>query len=116
MKGVHTSEENGQLYTDVLQDMKDLELTKEDKLFVVGIAPWMYLNTEAECGAYSTWETLETDPLIWKYYESLPEKLPTVIYCYMYEESILETEFADKFMDMGYEPVSMRRGIVLIRR
>lgn len=116
MKGIHTSAENEHLYVDVLQDMEDLQLTKEDKLFVVGIAPWMYLNTEAECGAYSTWETLETDPLIPIYYEIRPEKLPTVIYCYEYEDSILDTEFAYEFINMGYEPRTMRRGIVLERR
>lgn len=116
MKGVYTSEKNELLYQEVLQDMKDLKLTSEDKLFVIGIAPWMYLNTDAECAAYSTWETLETDPLIEIYYEIRPEKLPTVVYCYEYDESILETEFADHFINMGYEPAAMRRGIVLIRR
>ncbi|MBS6398160.1 MAG: hypothetical protein KH452_13600 [Clostridiales bacterium] len=116
MKGIHTSAENAQLYADVLQDMQELGLTEDDKLFVIGIAPWMYLNTEAECGAYSTWETLETDPLISVYYEIRPEKLPTVIYCYEYEQEILETEFAQNFINMGYEPTAMRRGIVLERR
>lgn len=116
LKGIHTCEENERLYTEVLQDMEDLQMTEEDKLFVVGIAPWMYLNTEAECAAYSTWETLETDPLIYAYYEIRPEKLPTIIYCYEYEEDILETEFAYYFMDQGYEPRIMRRGVVLTRR
>ena len=76
----------------------------------------MYLNTEARCGAYSTWETLETDPLIELYYESRPENLPTVIYCYGYDESILETEFAYNFMNRGYESQTVRRGILLTRR
>ena len=116
MKGIHTSIENKHLYMEVMQDMNELQLTKDDKLFVVGIAPWMYLNTEAECGAYSTWETLETDPLIPIYYEIRPEKLPTVIYCYEYEESILDTEFAYEFINKGYEPRRMRRGMVLERR
>lgn len=116
MKGILTSGENKKLYEDVLQDMEDLKLTPEDKLFVIGIAPWMYLNTEAECAAYSTWETLETDPLIESYYEIRPEKIPTVIYCYEYDASILETEFAYYFINMGYEPEAMRRGIVLMRR
>lgn len=116
MKGIYTSSENEQLYKEVLQDMKELALSAEDKLFVIGIAPWMYLNTDAECAAYSTWETLETDPLIEIYYEIRPEKLPTVIYCYEYDESILETEFADNFINRGYEPAAMRRGIVFTRR
>ena len=116
LKGIRTSEENSLLYKDVMQDMEDLQLTKEDKLFVVGIAPWMYLNTEAECAAYSTWETLETDPLIFTYYEVRPEKQPTVIYCYDYDESILDTEFGAAFLDKGYEAISMRRGLVLLRR
>lgn len=116
LKGIHTSAENEQLYKDVRQDMEDLKLTGKDRLFVIGIAPWMYLNTEAECAAYSTWETLETDPLIFLYYEIRPEKLPTIIYCYNYEEDILETEFADEFMKRGYTPVNMRRGIVLEHR
>ena len=96
--------------------MEELALTSEDKLFVIGIAPWMYLNTEAECAAYSTWETLETDPLIPVYYEIRREKLPTVVYCYEYDESILETEFAHYFINMGYEPSAMRHGIVLLNR
>lgn len=116
LKWICTSEENDSLYKDVLQDMEELCFTSEDRLFVVGIAPWMYLNTEAECAAYSTWETLETDPLIRVYYEIHPEKLPTVIYCYGYKEDILETEFAYEFINMGYKPVSMRRGIVLTHR
>ena len=116
LKGIHTSEENSLLYEDVMQDMEDLQLTREDKLFVVGIAPWMYLNTEAECAAYSTWETLETDPLIFTYYEVRPEKQPTVIYCYDYDESILDTEFGTAFLNKEYEPMMMRRGLVLLRR
>lgn len=84
LKGIHTSQENEILYQNVLDDMNDLQLTKEDRLFVVGIAPWMYLNTDAECAAYSTWMTQETDPLIPLYYKLHPEKLPTVIYCYEY--------------------------------
>ena len=116
LKGIHTSEENSLLYEDVMQDMEDLQLTREDKLFVVGIAPWMYLNTEAECAAYSTWETLETDPLIFTYYEVRPEKQPTVIYCYDYDESILDTEFGTAFLNKGYKPMMMRRGLVLLRR
>lgn len=116
LKGIYTSKENEILYQEVLQDMKELSLTSDDQLFVVGIAPWMYLHTQAECAAYSTWETLEDDPLIEVYYEARPEKLPTVIYCYEYEESILETDFAYHFINMGYQPVIMRRGIVLMRR
>lgn len=116
LKGIHTSGENEQLYKEVLQDMDELRLTKKDRLFIIGIAPWMYLNTEAECAAYSTWETLESDPLIPIYYEIHPEKLPTVVYCYEYEESILETEFADYFLNMGYEPDVMRHGVILTRR
>ena len=33
-----------------------------------------------------------------------------------YKEDILETEFAYEFINMGYKPVSMRRGIVLTHR
>ena len=116
LQGIHTSTENEALYQDVLDDMDDLQLTKEDKLFVIGIAPWMYLNTDAECAAYSTWMTQETDPLIPLYYELHPEKLPTVIYCYEYDESILDTEFAQSFLDKGYVVETMRRGIVLTNR
>ena len=99
-------------YQNVLDDMEDLQLTEEDRLFVVGIAPWMYLNTDAECAAYSTWMTQETDPLIPLYYELHPEKLPTVIYCYGYDESMLDTEFAVSFTDQGYETSMMRQGLV----
>lgn len=116
LKGIRTCAENKELYQEVLLDMEELALTDRDRLFVTGIAPWMYLNTEAECAAYSTWETLESDPLIPIYYELRPWKLPTVIYCYESEEEILDTEFADMFLKMGYEPLTMRRGIVLMHR
>ena len=116
MAGVSTTEENAELYGDVLQDMDDLELTAQDKLFVVGIAPWMYLYTDAECASHSTWETLETDPLIRIYYELHPEKLPTVVYFYRYEEEVLDTDLAAYFADLGYETSAMRQGIVMERR
>lgn len=116
LKGIHTSAENKELYEEVLLDLKELSLTSEDKLFVTGIAPWIYLSTEAECAAYSTWETLETDPLISVYYEVRKDKIPTAVYCYEQDEGILETEFAYYFTDQGYEPVVMRRGIVFLRR
>lgn len=112
LKGIHTSQKNEILYQNVLDDMEDLQLTEEDRLFVVGIAPWMYLNTDAECAAYSTWMTQETDPLIPLYYELHPEKLPTVIYCYGYDESMLDTEFAVSFTEQGYETSMMRQGLV----
>lgn len=116
LKGIHTSVENEELYKDVLLDMEELSLTEKDKLFIIGIAPWMYLNTEAECAAYSTWETLETDPLIPVYYEIRKEKLPTVVYCYEYDETILETDLGFYFINKGYEILDMRRGIVFVRR
>jgi hypothetical protein len=115
LKGIYTSEENEKLYTEVMQDMEELQLTSEDKLFIVGIAPWMYLNTEAGCAAYSTWETSADDPLIPIYYEIRPENLPTVIYFYEEDENILETELADDFINKGYEVQTMRHGIVLTR-
>lgn len=116
LKGIRTTAENKTLYEEVLLDMEELALTSEDKLFVIGIAPWMYLNTEAECAAYSTWETLETDPLIPVYYGIRQEKLPTVVYCYEYDESILETEFAYYFINRGFTSSVMRHGVVLQRR
>lgn len=116
LAGIHTTPENQALYEDVLHDMDDLSLTKEDRLFVIGIAPWMYLNTEAECAAYSTWETLEDDPLIPIYYEIHPEKLPTVIYCYNYDANILDTTFACDFISRGYEGKAVRRGYVFTNR
>ncbi len=116
LKGIRTSEENEKLYEDVLMDLKEVPVTSADRLLVIGIAPWMYLSTEAECAAYSTWEISETDPLIPVYYEIRREKLPTVVYFYEYEESILETETASYFMDQGFEPVRMRRGILLLNQ
>lgn len=116
LKGIRTSKENEKLYEDVLMDLKEVPVTSADRLLVIGIAPWMYLSTEAECAAYSTWEISETDPLIPVYYGIRREKLPTVVYFYEYEESILETETASYFMDQGFEPVRMRRGILLLNQ
>jgi len=116
LKWIYTSKENKQLYNEVLQDMSDLNLTEKDKLAVIGIAPWMYLNTEAKCGASSTWETLENDPNIPIYYKIRQEKLPTVIYFYEYENDILDSEISIDFLNLGYQSSVLRHGVVLQRR
>ena len=113
MKGIRTTEENAKSYLDVMKDIDELEMTQEDRLLVLGVSPWIYLYTDAECGAYSTWEMVETDPLLVTYYQFHPEKMPTVIYCHLYDETFLETSFAQKFMDVGYEVMYGRQGIVL---
>ncbi|MCD8150428.1 MAG: hypothetical protein LUE92_12915 [Clostridiales bacterium] len=79
LMGIRTTEENALLYAEVLEDVEELGLTAEDRLLVVGIAPWIYLSTDAECAAYSTWEIQEKDELLPAYYELHPEKIPTVI-------------------------------------
>ena len=35
---------------------------------------------------------------------------------YKDDESILDTEFGTAFLNKGYEPMMMRRGLVLLRR
>lgn len=49
LKNVFTTPEMAEWYGKVLDEIDRLDLTEKDELMVVGVAPWIYLYTDAGC-------------------------------------------------------------------
>lgn len=114
LKNVYTTPETAGWYEEVLDELDTLELTKEDKLMVVGVAPWIYLYADAECGNYSTWQVHENSTYIHDYYALHPEKFPNVIYMAHWADIFLECELSAPFKERGYEVVYQGTGTVMM--
>ncbi len=114
LKGVYTTPETALWYGEVLDELDDLELTEEDQLMVVGVAPWIYLYVEAGCGNYSTWQVHENSTYIHEYYGLHPEKFPDVIYMAHWADIFLECELSKPFKQQGYEVVYEGKGTVMM--
>ena len=113
LKGVYTNPDMAEHYEEVLKELDSLALTEEDKLLVVGVAPWIYLYTDAQCGSYSTWQIHENSLFLFTYYELHPDKIPNVIYMNKWGEDFLNSVMAKPFYNMGYEVTYLERGIVM---
>lgn len=114
LKNVYTTPETAKWYGGILDELDSLELTKEDKLMVVGVAPWIYLYTDAECGNYSTWQVHENSTYIHDYYALHPEKFPDVIYMAHWADIFLECDLSVPFKEQGYEVVYQGIGTVMM--
>lgn len=113
LKGVYTVKEQAEEYNTVLRELDGLELTEEDELLVVGVAPWIYLYTDAGCGSYSTWQVHEGSTQLTDYYALHPDKFPTVVYMMHWGEDFMGCALADPFKERGYEVLYLERGIVM---
>lgn len=114
LKGVYTTAEQAREYEQVLAELDMLCLNSEDQLLVVGVAPWIYLYTEAGCGSYSTWQVHENSTQLYAYYELHPDKFPTVIYMMHWGEEFMASSLARPFLEKaGYEVWYLERGIVM---
>lgn len=78
MKGIYTEQDRAQAYTNVV-DMLRRYTDEKDTIVTVGCDPWIYLETEASCGAYTVWQVSDGDNLLRKYYEMNPDKIPNVV-------------------------------------
>ena len=105
LKGVYTTPEMAGWYADVCGELDMLELTDEDQIMVFGVAPWIYLHVDANCGNYSTWQVHENSTQLYTYYELHPDKFPTVIYMAHWQDKFMECELSGMFKDKGYEVV-----------
>jgi hypothetical protein len=114
LKGVYTTPETAQWYGEVLEELDMLELTKEDEIMVVGVAPWIYLYVDAGCGNYSTWQVHEKSTQLYDYYALHPDKFPDVIYMAHWADIFLSSELSNQFLDKGYEEVYRGTGTVLM--
>lgn len=114
LKGVYTSPKGADWYGKVLKELDMLELTREDELMVVGVAPWIYLYVEAGCGNYSTWQVHENSTQLYDYYALHPDKFPNVIYMAHWADIFLECELSEMFKDQGYEVVYEGTGTAMM--
>lgn len=78
MSGIYTEPQRAEVYEEIVSCLRE-ETGNEDKVVAVGVNPWIYMDTEARCVAYCTWEVAEDDILADLYYEVFPEKIPDLI-------------------------------------
>ena len=114
LKGVYTTPETAEWYGKVLEELDELKLTAEDELMVVGVAPWIYLYTDAGCGNYSTWQVHEGSTQLHDYYALHPDKFPDVVYMAHWAEEFLACDLAKLFTDKDYTVVYRGTGTVLM--
>lgn len=114
LKGVHTTPEMADWYGKVLDELDMLELTEKDEIMVVGVAPWIYLYTDAGCGNYSTWQVHEKSTQLYDYYALHPDKFPDVVYMAHWAQEFLSSDLANQFLDQGYRVVYAGTGTVLM--
>ena len=81
---------------------------------VVGVAPWIYLYTDAGCGNYSTWQVHEKSTQLYDYYALHPDKFPDVVYMAHWAEEFLSCELANQFLEKDYRVVYAGTGTVLM--
>ena len=114
LKGVYTTPEMAEWYGKVLGEIDMLDLTEKDELMVVGVAPWIYLYTDAGCGNYSTWQVHEGSTQLWDYYALHPDKFPDVVYMAHWAEEFLACDLSKLFTEKDYTVVYRGTGTVLM--
>lgn len=78
-KGLYTTNERAAEYENVLECLN--KYAGEGKTLVVGgTNPWVYVEAEAECGAFAAWHVDFDDARNEIYYERYTEKKPDVIF------------------------------------
>ena len=111
---MYTTREMADWYAQVLDELDMLNLTEEDEIMVVGVAPWIYLYVDAGCGNYSTWQVHENSTQLYDYYALHPDKFPNVIYMAHWAEEFLASGLSNQFLDKGYTVVYEGTGTVMM--
>ncbi len=78
MKYLFTTAHRAEEYEQTIQELERY-MTKEDRLAVPGLHPWIYLEAPARCGAYSVWKVDFTDERNWSYYKKYTENIPSIV-------------------------------------
>lgn len=78
MKGIYTEENRALAYKKTLEVLQK-ETSAEDVIAVLGCNPWVYLESEAACGSYTTWQFTEGEQTLDRYYKIFPERIPNII-------------------------------------
>ena len=101
-------------HLDIKYQLDMLDLTEEDEVMVVGVAPWIYLYVDAGCGNYSTWQVHENSTQLYDYYALHPDKFPDVIYMAHWADRFLAADLSRQFTDKGYTVVYQGTGTVMM--
>jgi hypothetical protein len=110
-KGIYTSDADAKWYYDTLDAIDSLNLTDDDVVLYLDLAPWLYMYTDLPAATYSTW-TITEDHFLDEYYDSYPEKVPSVV-CWMGIENVEEAVAVQYFLEKGYEFIEINGGIAL---
>lgn len=78
MRGIYTEENRAIVYEKTV-DIISKDTNSKDVIIVLGCNPWVYLETDAKCGAYTTWQFVEGEQVLNQYYKTFPEKIPNII-------------------------------------
>ena len=78
MKGLYTEKNRAEAYENAVEMLRRYT-EPSDTIVTIGCDPWVYLDTQASCGAYTTWQVSDGDDLLRKYYNVNPDKIPNVI-------------------------------------
>lgn len=93
MKGMYTEEVQYKIYSEIYNDIMEMELKKDDVLFVGAWTPTVaYLDAQARVGCMTVYYPLDYNRLN-DYYELHPDRVPTAVYYYGYSEEDEKSEF-----------------------
>lgn len=81
MKGICTTEEKSELYTDTYRELKAIPLREDDTVLIISTYALDLLTLQREVCSPSTWLAVKdlSDPLLEYYYQSRPDKIPSVV-------------------------------------
>ena len=112
MKGIYTEENRKDSYEKMASLLKE-ETDNNDKIVVLGTNPWVYMETEALCGAYTVWKFDTEDLTHQQYYTRFPEKIPNTILIVPEEISIYESwKYSSHGVGMHREDQPILEGIL----
>lgn len=82
MKGIYTTEEKAELYTDIYQELRTIPLSEDDTVLTIPTYAIDLFALQREVCSPSTWLIVKdlSDPLFVYYYQNHPDKIPSVIF------------------------------------
>lgn len=81
MKGIYTTEEKSELYTDAYRELKTIPLKEDDTVLIISTYAIDLFTLQREVCSPSTWLPVEdlSNPRLSYYYQNHPDKIPSVI-------------------------------------
>lgn len=111
MKGIYTEENRGAAYEQIVKILR-IETKSDDVIAVAGCNPWVYMESPARCGSYTTWK-IEADEILSNYYKKIPERIPNVVVMVSGEVNRYESwRYSSHGVGMNNEESPMLDGIL----